>query len=78
MQNTYNSGGNMPPTNGVSSQPHQGSADQQWMQTPTVSEALPFTPFSSIIPFNPGMYIPDLWLVNFDPSHAVSFNFMRL
>nr|OQO27761.1 hypothetical protein B0A51_04694 [Rachicladosporium sp. CCFEE 5018] len=27
----------------------------RWQRTPTVREALPFTPFSSIIPFNPGI-----------------------
>ena len=53
MQHSYHADGHAPPTNGTSSQAsHQG--DHGWLRTPTVAEALPFTPFSSIVPFNPG------------------------
>ena len=38
--------GHWPHTNGFS----QG----QKLRVPTVNEALPFSPFSSIVPFNPG------------------------
>lgn len=53
MQHSHHANGHVPPTNGTSSQASlQG--DHGWLRTPTVAEALPFTPFSSIVPFNPG------------------------
>lgn len=54
MQNQYHPNGHPPPTNGVPSQA-QRTNDEAWIHAPTVHEALPFTPFSSIVPFNPGV-----------------------
>ena len=59
MQNPYPLNGYVPPTNGFPSHAEasddHGSDGHGWIQTPTVAAALPFTPFSSIVPFNPGM-----------------------
>ncbi|KAK6431376.1 Sister chromatid cohesion protein 2 [Oleoguttula sp. CCFEE 5521] len=43
-----------------------GVPPNRWQRTPTVREALPFTPFSSIVPFNPGIIPAPL----VTPSHG--------
>jgi hypothetical protein len=63
MQNSHHQNGHVPPTIGISSQ-GKHSNDHEWLRTPTVAEALAFTPFSSIVPFNPGMWSSNLWLVS--------------
>jgi hypothetical protein len=67
MQNPYPLNGYAPPTNGVSSHAEasgdHGSDGHGWIQTPTVAAALPFAPFSSIVPFNPGRRTSNLWHV---------------
>lgn len=68
MQHPYQPNGYAPPTNGVPSQARDVN-DQNWLRTPTVGDALPFTPFSSIVPFNPGMKILSLSPAA-DQSHA--------
>lgn len=42
-----------PHTNGVGQQ-DQSAGHETRLRTLSVREALPFTPFSSIVPFNPG------------------------
>jgi len=50
MDGSPRANGHLPEHDGVSTQARR--ADR--LRIPTVHEALPFTPFSSIVPFNPG------------------------
>ena len=53
MDNRYlqNGRGQAAPTNGY---PRETSSQMGKLRVPTVNEALPYSPFSSIVPFNPG------------------------
>lgn len=62
MQNSNYPNGHVPYTNGAPSHA-EGSDGYNWLQTPTVAAAMTFTPFSSIVPFNPGMRMSLLCLV---------------
>lgn len=54
MDHHTNTNGHQGPTNGYP----PTHARRSTPQFPTVDQAMPFTPFSSIVPFNPGVLAP--------------------
>ncbi|KAM0716029.1 hypothetical protein Q7P37_008543 [Cladosporium fusiforme] len=71
MQHPNHPNGYAPPTNGALSQARGMDDDQNWLRTPTVREALPFTPFSSIVPFNPELIPPPSATPYYNANHQL-------